>query len=77
MAVTIDAAENVKPVKDKSSGRIDGIVALIMAMGVALVNNDPGSIYDSVCSECRGTGGTEEQKCWRCDGTGQPTILSF
>lgn len=75
LAVQIDAAENVKPVKDKSSGRIDGVVALIMAMGVALVNADPGSMYDKVCSECRGKGEIEGEVCWRCAGLGTPTIL--
>jgi phage terminase large subunit-like protein len=32
-----DPAGNLKPAKDKSTERIDGIVALIMAIGRALV----------------------------------------
>jgi phage terminase large subunit-like protein len=32
LAVTMDAAGNVKPAKDKSTGRIDGIVATIMGI---------------------------------------------
>lgn len=35
VAIVSDAAENIKPVKDKSTGRIDGIVATIMALGRA------------------------------------------
>lgn len=77
LAVTIDAAENVKPVKDKSSGRIDGIVGLIMAMGVALINNDPGSIYDKPCPECQGKCEIEGEVCWRCSGTGVPGIIAL
>ena len=36
VAVTTDAAGNVKPAKDKSSDRIDGIVALVMAIGMSM-----------------------------------------
>lgn len=36
VAIQKDAAENIKPVKDKSTGRIDGIVALIMGLGRAM-----------------------------------------
>jgi len=35
VAIQRDAAENIKPVKDKSTGRIDGIVAAVMAVGRA------------------------------------------
>lgn len=35
VAITTDPAGNIKPAKDKSTGRIDGIVATIMALGVA------------------------------------------
>jgi phage terminase large subunit-like protein len=45
VAVDSDAAGNIKPTKEKSSGKIDGIVALIMALGRASVN-DAGSVYD-------------------------------
>lgn len=35
VAVRQDAADNIKPAKDKSTERIDGIVALVMAIGIA------------------------------------------
>lgn len=40
-----DAAENIKPSKDKSTDRIDGIVATIMGLQLALDNRS--SIYES------------------------------
>jgi phage terminase large subunit-like protein len=40
VAVAQDPAGNLKPAKDKSTERIDGIVALIMAIGRALVAQD-------------------------------------
>jgi phage terminase large subunit-like protein len=44
----MDDAGNIKPSKAKSSERIDGIVALVMALGRALVNEGApkGSVYD-------------------------------
>jgi phage terminase large subunit-like protein len=36
----LDPAGNLKPAKDKSTERIDGIVALIMAIGRALVEEE-------------------------------------
>lgn len=39
LSVETDAAENLKPSKKKSTERIDGMVALIMAIGRALVND--------------------------------------
>jgi phage terminase large subunit-like protein len=42
VAVQRDAAENIKPVKDKSTGRIDGIVALIMGLARASVGVETG-----------------------------------
>jgi phage terminase large subunit-like protein len=41
-----DPAGNIKPDKEKSTERIDGMVALIMALGRALVNGDASSVYD-------------------------------
>jgi len=38
LVVDIDAAENVKPAKDKARERIDGMVALVMALGRAIVH---------------------------------------
>lgn len=40
VAVSIDAAENKKPDKAKSTERIDGIVAAIMAVGLASVHRE-------------------------------------
>jgi len=48
VAVKGDAAGNWKPAKDKSSERIDGIVALIMALGRAMVVPPPQqSVYET------------------------------
>jgi phage terminase large subunit-like protein len=41
VAVAQDRAGNSKPAKDKSTERIDGIVALIMAMGRAREEPQP------------------------------------
>lgn len=43
VAVRTDPAGNLKPDKEKSSERIDGIVALIMGLGRAIVQVDDGS----------------------------------
>lgn len=45
LSVKIDAAENVKPEKDKSAGRIDGVVALIMALGRSILAFNKTSVY--------------------------------
>jgi len=37
VAVAQDPAGNLRPAKDKSTERIDGIVALIMAIGRAMI----------------------------------------
>jgi phage terminase large subunit-like protein len=37
VAIQTDPAGNIKPAKDKSTGRIDGIVALVMALGRAML----------------------------------------
>jgi phage terminase large subunit-like protein len=43
-----DAAGNIKPSKKKSSDKIDGIVALVMALGRAIVREEPPrSIYST------------------------------
>ena len=44
VAVQQDPAGNIKPAKDKSSDRIDGLVALIMAIGRAELRQDLGVI---------------------------------
>lgn len=43
LAVTVktDLNENIRPVKDKTTGRIDGIVALIMALSRAIIRREP------------------------------------
>lgn len=46
VAVKQDAAENYKPDKEHSRERIDGIVALIMALGRAIANPDFKCPYD-------------------------------
>jgi len=49
VSVERDAAENIKPTKSNSTGRIDGIVAAIMACGRALTSNAgaTASYYDT------------------------------
>jgi phage terminase large subunit-like protein len=42
MAVATDSNDNVRPVKNKSSEKIDGIVATVIALGLSLV--DPGAL---------------------------------
>jgi phage terminase large subunit-like protein len=42
VAVAQDPVGNLKPAKDKSTERIDGIVALIMALGRAMLAQDDG-----------------------------------
>ena len=48
IVVRTDPAGNIKVDKEKSSEKIDGIVALIMGLARATVNppDDDGSIYD-------------------------------
>jgi phage terminase large subunit-like protein len=46
VAVRQDPAGNIKPDKAKSTEKIDGIVAAIMALGRAMVGEETGSIYD-------------------------------
>jgi len=46
IAVKMDPAENVKPDKQKSRERIDGIVALTMALGRCLANPELHSVYE-------------------------------
>ena len=48
VAVAQDPAGNLKPAKDKSTERIDGIVALIMALGRAMLPGEPPltSVYE-------------------------------
>lgn len=45
--VRTDPAGNIKPDKEKSTERIDGAVATIMALDRALRNRDKDSVYNS------------------------------
>lgn len=52
-ACKIDPAGNVKPDKGKSTERIDGIVALVMAIGCSMTGETEGpSVYDSAPEMC-------------------------
>jgi phage terminase large subunit-like protein len=44
--VKTDPAGNIKPDKEKSTERIDGVVALIMALDRAIRNENKSNIYD-------------------------------
>lgn len=46
MAVKQDAAANIKPDKAESQGRIDGIVALVMALDRVMRHTGAGSVYE-------------------------------
>lgn len=45
VAILTDPAGNIKPAKDKSSEKIDGIVAAIMGIGLAEQDTDATSVY--------------------------------
>ena len=45
VAVAQDPAGNLKPAKDKSTDRIDGIVPIIMALGRAMLPEEPELSY--------------------------------
>ena len=45
VAVAQDPAGNLKPAKDKSTERIDGIVAIVMALGRAMLPQEPEVSY--------------------------------
>jgi len=46
VSVRTDPAGNIKPDKDKSTARIDGIIASIMALDRAVRNSNAGSVYE-------------------------------
>jgi phage terminase large subunit-like protein len=46
VTVRTDANENYMPDKSKSTERIDGIVAALIALGRVIVNVDPSSVYN-------------------------------
>jgi phage terminase large subunit-like protein len=45
VAVAQDPAGNLKPAKDKSTDRIDGIVAIVMALGRAMLPAEEEPAY--------------------------------
>ena len=45
--VYTDPAGNIKPDKQKSTEKIDGIVALIMALDLAIRNPEVASFYET------------------------------
>lgn len=47
VAVETDAAENIKPSKAKSNQRIDAVVALVMAIGIAIKDEGPSMLVTS------------------------------
>lgn len=47
VAVKQDPAGNLKPDKSSSQGKIDGIVALVMALDRVMRREDSGSVYDT------------------------------
>jgi phage terminase large subunit-like protein len=55
--VRTDPAGNQKPDKEKSTERIDGIVALVMAISRAMLQNNTASVYESRGVLTFGTGG--------------------
>ena len=47
VSVKEDVAGNIRPVKETEANKIDGIVALVMAIGRAIVQQgEAGSVYD-------------------------------
>jgi hypothetical protein len=51
-----EPAGNIKPDKERSRDRIDGISALANALGRALLQDHSDYIYTGRCSSCEGYG---------------------
>lgn len=51
VAIRLDPAGNKKPDKEKSTERIDGAVVLIMAIGRAMLHQEPKSVLDGLTKE--------------------------
>ena len=47
VSVETDAAGNLKPSKKRSTERIDGLTAGIMALGRAMLDHEPTSVYET------------------------------
>jgi len=45
--IEMNPAGDIKPSKSKSSEKIDGIVAMVMAIGRAMLRDESGSVYES------------------------------
>ncbi len=45
--IMTDPAGNIKPTKGKSAERIDGVVALLMGLGRAMVREDDANVYEN------------------------------
>lgn len=45
--MSVDPAENIKPDKSRSSERIDGIVALCIAIARQVAGEDDTSVYET------------------------------
>lgn len=50
--VRTDPAENIKIDKERSTEKVDGSVALVMALDRALKNQNGGSVYDDGALLC-------------------------
>lgn len=46
VVASMDAAENLKPNKEKSADRIDGVVSAVMGLGRSMAGGKRGSVYD-------------------------------
>ena len=47
VAIESDAADNIKISKKRSTEKVDGVVALVMALARASQSGDTGSVYDN------------------------------
>ena len=63
VAIAQDPAGNLKPAKDKSTERIDGIVAAIVAIGRAMVAQEQPS-PSTPCSLCDWQGCLRSEHGW-------------
>ena len=46
VTIRYDANKNIMPDKDKSTAKIDGVVAAIMALGRSIVHREETSVYE-------------------------------
>lgn len=69
VAVRLDPAGNLRPDKDASGERIDGIVATIIGLSRCMVTENTGSAY-STCRTCAHSDAQHEEE----DGSGKCTV---